>query len=915
MDEPELADVIRPGKGQGLDFVILDELRKKTGISAYEVLNWATTEMLSNSLDTDATSIIVNVKTVGDFDEITVADNGSTKITLNDIKLILNFSNKASSKRGFLRVTRGAHGNALKCLLGYSFALAEAAELTPPETQVLSHGVKFKIHITPNRVTQEIEHKLTVEETPQTDQNTFTFRFPVNRFLSRLNKTENGEKPLIEAHILQDLIYATGMVNPKRNITYDLWDIHVGTVGKAGDAGSLGKGSSVLWYEPEEFAELLYDYTRARPGTQLKEFFALFRGFTAKETVREILHILRDSANHDSQTETQQFFPTTVIEDLSPTDVETLYHGLRSKSKPISNRRMGYVLGHVGKKQFEAVMEREGWMGLKYKLIKDRVKPREDSFGEHLNHASYPFLIELAVFDRAPDDTEGPKIYSCVNYMASKESLFSRVFSINQRLGQVGITQETPVTIVIHLVCPVLKWLNYAKTTVGGDHIGKLMMKAFNKLLPVPKQPRRYKRKTPKKPVSWFPRGKFETESYRWRLRDFAGTMKALDSRRGSILSKVSARGWGYILEGMGKIHKGEFNPLAKSINDCIKLGFLPIDFTAEDQDPTRKFTGIHEASNPETMLKGLRENMDMVLDTLPHHMTEYWKGEEYYLMMFVEKIDIYNLFAPICKEYNIPISNSKGWYTLKPRYQVGMLSRRAMARGQKPVLLLFFDHDIAGLKISETIRKGLRDMKGATKWDPSGLIIDRFGLNVDNIEDNGLSWINNLKSGSGRAPDQRRKDVREYISRYGVRKCESNALLKDERTLRIGQKLCRDAIEKYYGADALDRFKRKREDSKKKLRKIFENPVWSEVREAIRELIEEHRQDQTEKVAPLEAEEEYVVKIYQRIDKEHYSWGQCPICMTTFDYDRSIINKMVRCRACNVPMRLIEAVESESKW
>lgn len=226
---------------------------------------------------------------------------------------------------------------------------------------------------------------------------------------------------------------------------------------------------------------------------------------------------------------------------------------------------------------------------------------------------------------------------------------------------------------------------------------------------------------------------------------------------------------------------------------------------------------------------------------------------------------------------------------------------------------ILRFDIPVARARISQTIRKGLRDMIGAIKWDPSGLIIDRFGLNQNDIEDHGLTWIPNLKSGSGRDPDPRHKDVRGYISRYGVRKCESNALLKDEETLRIGQKLCRDAIESYYGADALARFKGKREDSKKKLRTIYENPVWSDVREALRELIEGYGEDMNGEVAPLEAKKVYVVKIYQRIDKEHYLWGRCPVCMTLFDYDQNFIDKIVRCRVCNVPMRLIKGIDGDS--
>ena len=49
-----LADLIRPGEGRGLDFVVVDQLQKRTSIVPTEILKFAVSEMVSNSLDTDA---------------------------------------------------------------------------------------------------------------------------------------------------------------------------------------------------------------------------------------------------------------------------------------------------------------------------------------------------------------------------------------------------------------------------------------------------------------------------------------------------------------------------------------------------------------------------------------------------------------------------------------------------------------------------------------------------------------------------------------------------------------------------------------------------------------------------------------------------------------------------------------------
>lgn len=54
MGETRLENVIRSGVGRGLDFVQLEELRKRTGVVPNEILPFSLAETLCNSLDTDA---------------------------------------------------------------------------------------------------------------------------------------------------------------------------------------------------------------------------------------------------------------------------------------------------------------------------------------------------------------------------------------------------------------------------------------------------------------------------------------------------------------------------------------------------------------------------------------------------------------------------------------------------------------------------------------------------------------------------------------------------------------------------------------------------------------------------------------------------------------------------------------------
>jgi len=427
------------------------------------------------------------------------------------------------------------------------------------------------------------------------------------------------------------------------------------------------------------------------------------------------------------------------------------------------------------------------------------------------------------------------------------------------------------------------------------DSIGSLMEKAFNKVLPIPKTPRVYRPPPPPRPLSWIPHGRLGDHAYEERLQDFALEIRAIDSQRTNPV-KYSSRGWCYLLEGLGKIDKGEFNSCQKAINDCRKIGLLSIDFVREDQDETRHFQGIIEASDPADSLLKIKGDVSSILNNLPSYTTDYWVGEEYYVMMCVEKGDLLSLFKPICDEYRVPIVSSKGWAPILLRAHIAALSERAEDNGLTPVLLLFYDHDPAGLKITDTFRKNLEDCEGGTGWSPYELVIERLGLNYNDIEKYGLTWIESLQTSSGKESHDY-----AYINKYGRRKCESNALFKNDETLRAGEEICRNAIEKYYGKDAKDRFRKKEESTKQKLKQVYDDPIWknfyARIDELVNSLAVKPREEKQPSIPVAEKEVEVI------IDNKFY--GRCPKCHASFNYEASDVGRLVRCRSCNLPMRL----------
>jgi hypothetical protein len=306
---------------------------------------------------------------------------------------------------------------------------------------------------------------------------------------------------------------------------------------------------------------------------------------------------------------------------------------------------------------------------------------------------------------------------------------------------------------------------------------------------------------------------------------------------------KVSSRGWCYQLEGFGLITKAEFDKIEKIINDCRKDGSLPVDFVLEED--ARLFSGV-EIPEERTPLEYFADCLDQTIKCYDIYTPDWWDGEEYYIQMLVEKIDLKSLFEPICKQYHIPIATSKGWSSIYQRAKYARRFKEADRRGLKCVLLYCGDHDPDGLRISDTIRKNLLELSnihwidGKTGYNPYDLIIDRFGLDYDFIIENKLSWIENLITGSKKNladpkhPNHKLPYVQDYIKKYGIRKCEANALIiKPEQ----GRQLCREAIELYLDHDAINRFKKKRKAVEQKITDYLEK---KNLKEPLQKIIDE---------------------------------------------------------------------------
>jgi hypothetical protein len=317
------------------------------------------------------------------------------------------------------------------------------------------------------------------------------------------------------------------------------------------------------------------------------------------------------------------------------------------------------------------------------------------------------------------------------------------------------------------------------------------------------------------------PRGRLSAEgeaAYQQRVAAFCALIEQIQS---SMDFAIGSRGWCYVLERHG-VRKGDFAAAQRLITECRKSGDLPLDICAEDS--SRETIGLEEI-NVNDVDSEVDSWIDHLLDFAHEDYTpiSFWDDLPVYIEVAVEKLDLRNLFEPVCAEFHVPITNFKGWSDLNSR--AAMMRRFKAKCPSRCVLLLCGDHDPGGLHITETMRKNLDDLSAAVEWKPRNLIITRFGLNDDFIDEHRLTWIENLETSSGqqlddeRHPDNGKAYVRDYIEQFGIRKCEANSLVVEPE---IGRQLCRDAILEHVPANAVEKYQRKLDRARKQLQRTL---------------------------------------------------------------------------------------------
>jgi len=276
----------------------------------------------------------------------------------------------------------------------------------------------------------------------------------------------------------------------------------------------------------------------------------------------------------------------------------------------------------------------------------------------------------------------------------------------------------------------------------------------------------------------------------------------------------MSARGWCYVMEPFG-LAKGDFESLGQPwIRKCRVLGFLEPGFIKEEE--SHEVEGqSDESETVEDFVEGQYNMWQEAEDYYTESWNLYdgisfWEDKNCYIQLLVEKVDLKYLFARLCKKYRIPAANLHGWGSLEQKAVMAKNFQYHENEGRQPILFACSDFDPPGLEISNELKGDFEEFSIFTGWRPYNLEVERIGLGYNFIQDNHLIWVENLKSSNPKKPamndpksDVWKKNtyhIREYVAKYGARKCEANAIVV---VPKLGEKMFQDYIDKWLGENA----------------------------------------------------------------------------------------------------------------
>jgi len=453
-------------------------LPQQTGCDLSDLDDFILKELVDNALDACDEPSTPTVDIVFDTDQLltlTVRDNG-IGLTQGRVKKIMDFNKSYSTKSCYKYPTRGALGNALKCVIGAPYALCKTHNLSyiSYPFKIVSHGKEHRIQLKVNESEESFKPETTNREIEPKTGSEVSVTLPIYDDIWGWNST------------YPRLTKGYALFNPDMDISLTVRHAKqsasplIERYQPTGKASKKFSGtSSIHWYSDVEFKELIratiLDIKSGGKNETVKQFITGFRGLSSDRLATKV-----------SREINRQQFDIRLLTDLEDKDelILQLYEAMKKYSKEPSSS----VLGEIGKTQLYHRIDQV------YGILDPRwfnYKKRRGIF-KH-DGASIPYVLEVAV---AAVKTNIVQIHMGINHSPCLGNPFSETYlswkdsqgkdqetyGIGSFLEKYDISPQTPIVLVVHLICPSVKYKSYGKSEIDTiplqDHLATLLYKA-----------------------------------------------------------------------------------------------------------------------------------------------------------------------------------------------------------------------------------------------------------------------------------------------------------------------------------------------------------------------------------------------------------------------------------------------------
>jgi DNA topoisomerase VI subunit B len=422
-----------------LEFCSEKELVNQTGHATEEWPLVILKELTDNALDAcEEAGIAPAIEVTVRDGTITVADNGPG-IESKTVDALADYTTRTSSREAYASPSRGAQGNALKCLLAMPFVLDGG---TMGETWIASKGLSKHIRFSVDHIRQEPKITIGRDASDVRTGARVTVAWPV----SACSKLANAKSRFLQ------VAQGFGWLNPHLTVEID-WEGSK-TRFEATEPGwkkwRPSDPTSPHWYTDDRILRLMgayiaRDQEKGREPRTVREFISEFRGLSGTAKQKLVL----DEAGASRVT-----LPVWFGEDeVSRPRIAKLLRAMQAHSRPVKPKDLGLIGEDHLRARFAAAGADERTVRYKREFV----------------DGDLPHVIEVA-FGYCPK-AKRRQLVAGVNWSPGINNPFRVLGRYGQSLDSFLSEQragnpDEPIMLLIHLACPRVNYTDRGKSAL-----------------------------------------------------------------------------------------------------------------------------------------------------------------------------------------------------------------------------------------------------------------------------------------------------------------------------------------------------------------------------------------------------------------------------------------------------------------